>query len=90
MADKHARAENREPLPPGITRQEWAALKDDLIELERHGALSGIRAIVAERLSMAREGSTARAGLESVLRRRADLARDAALLAAEIDAREAP
>jgi hypothetical protein len=42
--------------PPGITRRAWHELLDQLIELESAGALSGIRAIVAERLARVRNG----------------------------------
>jgi hypothetical protein len=45
----------RQP-PPGITRRDWHALLDDMIELEAAGALDGIRAVVAERLGQVRIG----------------------------------
>jgi len=45
----------RQP-PPGITRRTWHELLDQMIELEAAGALSGIRAVVAERLTMVRAG----------------------------------
>jgi hypothetical protein len=75
--------------PDGITRAQWHALLDDLLELERAGALGGIRAAVTERLSMVRAGvsfspeETARAAEAAM--RSGKRAVAAALLAAAVD-----
>jgi len=76
--------------PDGITRAGWHQLTDDLIELDRHGALGGIRAVVEQRLDMARAGvsfspddAVRAAGIAAGTRTRAMAA---AMLAALIDA----
>lgn len=77
----------------------WALLLRELFELDDAGALSGIRAIVAERLQQVRQDSVKSTipGLLAIMRLQDGGLRDsqviiesAALLAAEIDRREIP
>jgi len=85
-----------EPVQPGlgITRAEWHALLDGLLELERRGALPGIRAVIGHRLDMARADvsfspdEAVRAAEIAVGTRTRAMA--AAMLAALIDREDAP
>ncbi len=103
LADQHpggdvryVRPEDGEKLPGdlgglGLTRPEWHQLLNDLLELNRHGALGGIRAIVAQRIGQTRRHMGG--NLVTMARTAMDMGdydQAAALLAAEIDQQAAP
>lgn len=70
------------------TLPSWTPLLQDLLELDRAGALAGIRAIIAERLRQVREDLIRDAvphRMAGTALGHGEYARAAALLAAEID-----
>jgi hypothetical protein len=75
------------PGEAGVGIASWTPLLKDLLDLDRAGALGGIRAVIAERLRMVREqdadsGWVAEAAAQMVA---GNLVLAAAALAAEID-----